>query len=133
MKRTRLERRTELKRKTRMKQRRGSRRRSSRVYDTAYMLRVKTLPCCAPRTPTATQCYGVVEAAHAGKKVAAFRKCDDNLTIPLCQKHHTESDHFHGTFKTWDGGMMRSWLDEMIRQTQDRLASGNEPEDNCQP
>ena len=106
--------RTPIKRRARLRSRRSTQRRSSRVRDTAYMLRVKELPCAAWLM---SPCGGVVEADHAGRR-GLGQKCPDNETIPICTTHHRERTDFSGAFKDWDQSMMRAWLASEIAATQ---------------
>ena len=94
-------------------------RRSSRVHDTDYMLRVKGLSCVARELglDTGFPCGGVVEADHAGRR-GLGQKCSDLETIPLCTEHHRQRTDFSGAFKTWNQARMRLWLAACIDYVQ---------------
>lgn len=115
-----LKRRKRLERRTRMRQRRRTPRRSERVRDVAYMLAVKALPCCAPRSPL-DLCAGPVEADHAGVRPLG-RKCSDHETIPLCAWHHIARHDRLGSFLGWSRAQVRAWLNRRIAETQALLA-----------
>jgi hypothetical protein len=85
-----------------------------RLRDIPYMLAVKKLKCAARDLG---QCYGVVEADHAGRR-GIGQKCPDNETIPLCTRHHQHRTGFTGVFKHWNQARMREWLAFQIRVTQ---------------
>lgn len=106
-------------RRTRVKPRRSSPRRSARVRDRDYLLRVRALPCCARELGG---CEGPIEADHAGRRPMG-RKCSDDEAIPICQLHHRQRTDFSGPFKAWDGASMREWLDECIRWTRAALGA----------
>lgn len=89
-----------------MRGRKESVRRSDRKREPEYRRWIKLQPCCASGL---SQCYGEVEADHAGRRPYG-RKADDNTCIPLCQRHHEQRASFHGPFKTWNQAMMRLWL-----------------------
>lgn len=61
-------------------------RRKNRERDVAYMLWVKTQPCCVPACVFTGD---VVEAHHSGIR-GLCQKAADSTCIPLCQQHHTE-------------------------------------------
>lgn len=108
-----------------------------RPRDTARMLWIKSLPCCAPgitvlsngvldRAPAIAigPCDGVTEADHAGGGSGTGRKCDDSLIIPLCVRHHRAPglEHLlyglvpHGEVRRW-----KRWQAEQYRMRYDAL------------
>lgn len=144
MKRTALTRKTPLRRKTRLKSR-GDNGYRNRTRDWAFMAWVRRQPCSARITATGgasdvvsvltmwalgldvvrasvdainSPCEGRVEADHAGRKPAGWRKAPDRTCIPMCKKHHRERDTFSGMFRHWNGDAMRRWLDTRIAVTQ---------------
>ena len=121
MKRTALIRRTPLARTSRLPARRATPRRSERVRDVAYMLRVKGLQCAADLLlGDGARCSGAVEADHAGIRPAG-RKADDNSCIGLCLAHHRARHDFAGVFRGWSREQMRRWLDAVIAWTRKQL------------
>lgn len=130
MRRTPLKRGTKpLKRHARLSPRRKTPRRSGRVRDTAYMIWVRSLPCCAlhRRIAFGSGAGGLatylclsgdpIEAHHAGKR-AAGRKADDDTCIPLCRAHH-RSWHAGGLpWLDWHRVDRREWADARIAETQ---------------
>lgn len=120
MKRTPLQRKTPLRRKTRLRAR-GDTAYRRRPRDLEYMKWVKRLPCAVKSMdagPDASACSGKVEADHAGRKPAGWRKAPDRTCIPMCQRHHQGRELYTGVFKDWSRDQMRTWLDEMIHRTQ---------------
>jgi hypothetical protein len=65
----------------------------------------------------ATPCQGRLDPDHAGRR-GYGQKAPDRTCIPLCRRHHRERDAFAGTFRTFDHGAMRFWLDSMITRYQ---------------
>lgn len=115
---TQLRRKSPLRRKTRLRSR-GDNGYRNRSRDWAYMAWVRHQPCAVSHTGSwLSPCQGRVEADHAGKKPAGWRKAPDRTCIPLCKKHHRQRDTFAGIFRDWTGEMMREWLDGVIAQTQ---------------
>lgn len=111
-----------LKRRTKLKPRRERERRSGRQRDTAYMLWVKTLNCCAWRgTDASPMCvdgvFNNVEAHHAGRR-AAGRKANDDTCIPLCNFHHRCWHSGAPPFDRWTREQRREWADARIADTQ---------------
>lgn len=86
---------------------------ASRPRDWDRMGWVKTLPCLASGM---SQCFGPIEADHAGLRGVGM-KANDDTCIALCQKHHRERGDFSGVFREWDRGKMRMWLDSAIENT----------------
>lgn len=146
MKRTPLQRKTPLRRKTRLRAK-GKGSYARRPRDTAYMLRVKRLPCMVrvwiailqkvevgwetmpwpanvPRPfilpPVMTPCCGVVQADHMGDH-AGFRKGPDNQCVPMCEQHHRDRTDYTGPFKGWRGFEMKEWRNWAVRRTQIEL------------
>lgn len=117
---------TPLRRKKRLRARRPTPRRSGRVRDGEYLLRVKQLPCAIARVsgegslPYSPPCYGPVEADHAGHRPFG-RKCSDHETIPLCALHHRHRTDYVGLFGGWNAAKMRQWCDARIAETRARL------------
>lgn len=147
MKRAALTRKTPLRRKTRIKSR-GDNGYRNRTRDWAFMAWVRRQPCSArnilvsyPSMRThhlvtgvpvgeeilvpSTPCSGRVEADHAGKKPAGWRKAPDRTCIPMCKKHHRERETFSGMFRHWDKESMRRWLDARIAVTQGEYDRGS--------
>lgn len=67
-------------------------------------------------------CYGEVQADHAGRR-GVGRKAADDTCIPLCRKHHDCRQSFTGPFKGWTQVQMREWLEEQIDETQRAYAA----------
>jgi hypothetical protein len=113
MKRKAITRRTPLRRKTPISSRITKYRR--RMRDVSYMLWVRRQPCAARSLDES--CYGRVQADHAGRR-GMGRRADDRTCIPLCSKHHTQRDAFHGVFRSWGHEQMRLWLAMTVANTQ---------------
>jgi hypothetical protein len=122
--------RTHLKRKTSLKRQRPVVPRAKTKYrarprDLEYMAWVRRQPCCAAfpgrvqADPPVRDCYGPIEADHAGLR-SVGRKADDRTCIPLCRHHHRCRGSFSGVFRTWTKAQMRVWLDAMVRWYQIR-------------
>jgi hypothetical protein len=88
----------------------------NRPRDTARMLWVKSLPCCAYTGPWPAMliwpCEGVVEADHAGGGSGMGRKADDSTVIPLCQRHHRSPGLEHLVYGHVPHGTVRRWKAE---------------------
>jgi len=93
----------------------------SRPRDTAYMLWVKTQPCCAYAgpwpAPLIWPCDGPVEADHAGGGAGMGRKADDSTCIPLCQRHHRSPGLEHLVHGKVPHGSVRVWKREQATLT----------------
>lgn len=108
-------------RRTPLRRRREEPRRSERVRDVAYMLRVKQLSCAADLfLGDEARCDGPTEADHAGVRPAG-RKASDDTCISLCSAHHRARHDFAGVFAGWTREQMRAWLDGQIAWTRHQL------------
>ncbi len=82
-----------------------------------HLRSVRLLPCCA--RDLGHECYGPIEAHHAGRKPGMGMKAHDMTCIPLCRGHHTGAGihALHGPFKGWTRAQVREWQDKMIDET----------------
>ena len=84
-----------------------------RPRDTARMLWIKSLPCCAQDVMLPLEhvgpCDGPVEADHAGGGSGMGRKADDSTCIPLCVRHHRAPGLEHLLFGNVPHGEVRRW------------------------
>jgi hypothetical protein len=97
-----------------------------RPRDLKYMEWVRQQPCAARELTEglAHDCYGPVEADHAGLRPVG-QKADDRTCIPLCTFHHEKRASFHGLFRSWNQEKMRAWLLRMIERYQALYAQEN--------
>jgi len=110
-------RRTPLKRFTRLApRRRGGRRRSSRIYDEAFLAFCRTQICSVvedwpdyPEKPT--PCWGPIEADHDSRGRGFGQKSNDTGAIPMCKRHHEHRTGHTGTFKHVPRERIREWFD----------------------
>lgn len=92
--------------------------------DVAFVSWVKRQSCVLRQL---AECYGEIEAHHAGKKPGRGLKADDRTCIPLCHKHHMELGALSGFFKGWVGDELRRWQDTLIEETQEAYDDGVMP------
>jgi hypothetical protein len=84
----------------------------------AYMLWVKTLPCCCPGP-----CLGgPMEAHHAGRHPLG-RKCGVDECVPLAMECHRGFDNASAPFKGMDHDARRAWAEKAISETQAKHAA----------
>lgn len=103
-----------------LKPKRATPRRSSRVRDVDYMLRVKALPCSLLYAGDHV-CEGVIEADHVGPR-GLGQKSNDRDTIPLCTRGHRERTDFSGYFRGFDQAKMRLWCQRKLEVTRALLS-----------
>lgn len=79
--------------------------------DEAYLVWVRSLPCCLRRNG---DCLGIVHAHHAGPKRM------DRTAIPLCKRHHGDWHDAagNGYFGGWRKDARRDWAAAAIGLTQ---------------
>jgi hypothetical protein len=100
-----------------------------RERDLPHLRKVKSFPCVVPELISSdpnftgrTPCSGPVQADHVGRR-GFGQKCSDRETMSICRRHHGERTDFRGTFKLYDQGMMRGFLDDGLRLTEQRIAA----------
>ena len=125
-----------LRRKTRLRSR-GNTAYRRRPRDLDHLRKVKNFPCVVPslavymtqavalsmdyiREHAITPCSGPVQADHVGRR-GISQKCDDRKAISICRQHHYERENFSGTFKRYDQAMMRTFLEDALRLTEQRI------------
>jgi len=99
---------------------------SERPRDMAYMRWVKLQPCRLSGVDGASDCEGVVQAAHVGDvgvRALSHRSGTDRDCVPLCERHHAERDNRRGYFDEMDVLELRAWSDAAIADEQERHAA----------
>jgi hypothetical protein len=71
----------------------------------------------------APQCYGRIEAHHAGKNPGMGMKAPDDTTVPLCVRHHREITDHTGPFLTMFRAELRDLQDRWVAETTARYLS----------
>lgn len=101
-----------------------------RPRDTARMLWIKSLPCCAQDVMLPLEhvgpCDGPVEADHAGGSSGMGRKADDSTVISLCVRHHRAPGLEHLLSGKVPHGYVREWKREQVRKAQAAYAARQE-------
>lgn len=105
--------------------------------DHAYLAWVRAQPCLLlgiedrMYTRPPGECWGAIEAHHAGVKPGVGLKADDRTAIPLCHRHHRELEDKSGWFEGWTKAAMREYEDARISEVQnaweDEQARGWQP------
>ena len=111
-----------------LRSRRTKPRRSSRVVDRDYLVRVASLSCAAIGLVDHF-CSGDVIAHHAGTH-GMGQKCSDLDTVPLCDGAHGDLHDrvgVSGTFASFNRHSLRAWENEQIARTQRLLNSSGSP------
>lgn len=83
-----------------------------------YMAWVRTQPCRLRDVAGAGQCYGGIEADHAGQKPGMGRKAPDSTCIPLCRRHHLDRTNNDGFFRSMSREERSRWRAQQIAATQ---------------
>lgn len=82
--------------------------------DKVYTAWVRTRPCSARSMANAGDCFGGVQAHHAGRDRGLSQRAHDDTCIPLCVKHHQDWHSAAGPFRPLDKERRRQWSEQQI-------------------